>query len=136
MSIADIDPVAVVGATLASFFLGFVWYSLLFSKPWMTALGLKREDVDDSGISSTKALLASVFASFLTVMGLAILYAIQPGTLGSNLMIAGLVWGAFSLTPMLKMLFWEDRPMTLFAIDGGYELLSVMVAGVILSTWS
>jgi hypothetical protein len=128
---------AIFVATLVSFFLGFIWYTVLFSKQWMTALGVKPEDVSGSGISMSKAMSGSILASLATALGLALLYSgAKPVTWQTGLLVAGLVWAAFSMGPMFKMIFWEDRPVTLLAIDGGYEFVSIFAAAAIIIAWN
>ncbi|MCR9271211.1 MAG: DUF1761 domain-containing protein [Hyphomonadaceae bacterium] len=38
--IAGVNPLGVLFGALAMFFIGFIWYGLLFSEPWMNANGL------------------------------------------------------------------------------------------------
>jgi len=127
---------AVITAGVLSFFVGFVWYTFLFGKPWMRALGINIEDVESSGLSARRAIVASLFASIATAGGLAVIF-IWMGTssIPAGLAIGITVWIAFSLTPMFKMIFWEDRRATLVAIDGGYELASILVAVLVLLLW-
>lgn len=36
----DINYLAVALAALAAFFLGFIWYTFIFSKPWQALIGM------------------------------------------------------------------------------------------------
>lgn len=131
-----LNPFAIAAAGLTSFLVGFVWYTFLFSKPWMTALGINIEDVESSGLSSGRAIAASLAASVATAGGLAAIYGwIGTPSIPAGIALGVIVWIAFSLTPMFKMIFWEDRPATLFAIDGGYELASILAAALVLLLW-
>lgn len=135
-ALSDLNLLAVIIAGLISFVIGFVWYTFLFSKAWMSALGLNVEDVESSGLSSLRAIIASFAASVATAAGLAVVFALieKPSVL-VGVAVALMIWIAFSLTPTFKMMFWEDRPATLFAIDGGYELASIMSAALVLLLW-
>lgn len=136
VELGSINPLAVLVATLLSFLLGFLWYGFLFCKPWMTAMGLKSEDIESSGLSMKKAVIGSTAASFATALGIALLMVLLKNSLASTIFAtAVLVWFAFSLGPMFKLIFWEDRPFTLFLIDGGYELVSILVVTTILFLW-
>lgn len=127
---------AIAAAGLLSFVIGFVWYTFLFSKPWMKAMGLNIEDVQSSGLSSVRAIIASLAASLTTAAGLAVIFTWYGApSLALGLGIAATIWVAFSLTPMFKLIFWEDRSATLFTIDGGYELASIMSAALVLLLW-
>ena len=132
----NINVLAVLAAGVLSFVLGFVWYTLLFSRPWMTALGIRIEDVESSGLSSVRAVVASLAASLATAGGLAVLFDLGDVTsLSVGMGVALVVWVAFSLPPMFRMIYWEDRKPTLFAIDGGYELVSIVSAALVLVVW-
>ena len=133
----QLDIMAIIGAGFASFFLGFVWYSMLFSKQWMSALGINREDVDGSGLSIAKAIFGSLVSSFLTAIGMAVLLHLTSTTvIQQGVFLAIFVWIAFSMGPTFKMIFWEDRPVTLFLIDGGYEFVSIMATTIIIMNLS
>ncbi len=135
-ALSTISLPAVLAAGVLSFLIGFVWYTFLFSKAWMTALGLNIEDVESSGLSSVRAIVASLCASIATAAGLAAIYAwIGAPGIPLGMAVAVTVWVAFSLTPTFKMIFWEDRRATLFAIDGGYELASILAAALVLLLW-
>ena len=134
--LANINILAVITAGGASFFIGFLWYSVLFTKPWMKAMGVTAEDVHSSGISTKRAIIGSFAASLATAAGLATIYELIPNlNWGTGMLLALVVWIAFSLTPMFKMVFWEDRPVSLFSIDGGYEFFSILVVAIVLLVW-
>lgn len=137
IDISNLNLTAILVATLVSFMLGGLWYCMLFSKAWMVALGINQEDVDDANISMGRALGASAFASLLTAGALGLLLSsATPITWTFGIEVALLVWVAFSIGPMFKMVFWEERPWALFAIDGGYELVSILASAAILIAWS
>ena len=136
-AIITINVFALLAAAFASFMIGFLWFSFLFTKPWMEAMGVTSEDVRSSGISMSRAILASLAASLATAAGVAILFALIPNlNWATGLSVALVVWIAFSLTPTFKMVFWEDRPATLFIIDGGYEFFSILAIAIILLAWT
>jgi len=135
--ILNINIYGLAAAAFASFMIGFLWYSILFTKPWMEAMGVTTEDVRSSGISMPSAIFASLAASIATAAGISILFALVPiHGWATGLLMALVVWFAFSLTPMFKFVFWEDRPAILFVIDGGYEFFSIFSIAIILLAWA
>lgn len=126
---------AVAVATIASFLWGYFWYYNFFGKPWMKALGLKPEDIATSGISISKAMTASFLASFGHAIGIGILFAALQPSLTFGLIMAFTIWLLFSISAMFKSHVWEDRPLTLIFIDGGYEFVSIMSAAFIFLLW-
>lgn len=101
----------------------------------MKALGLKPEDIATSGISISKAMSASFLASIGHAVGIAILFAVLQPDLAFGLIMAFIIWLLFSISAMFKMHVWEDRPLTLILIDGGYEFISIMTAAAIILLW-
>lgn len=135
-NLANFNPVAVLVAGLVSFMLGGLWYCVFFSKAWMTALGINQEDVDDANIPMGRALMGSAGASLVTAIALAMLLSgTDPIPWTYGIQVSLLVWIAFSIGPMFKMVFWEERPWSLLAIDGGYELASILAVATVLIAW-
>lgn len=136
INVSQLNFWAICAGAVASFVLSGVWYTFLFGKPWLAALGISYEDVEDSGIPMGRALMGTLVASFLASGCLALLFSgWEAPPWHEVFVIAGLVWLGFSMTPMLKRAFWEDRPWTLIAIDGGFELVSILSIAAIVVAW-
>jgi hypothetical protein len=58
---------AILGATLASFALGGLWYGPIFGKAWMAAIGKKQEELPSNAtpfiVSFVTALITSIVTS-------------------------------------------------------------------------
>lgn len=127
-----VNWLAVLAAALASFVLGGIWYSALFSKAWQAAAGLSDAQVAGGnkalmfGAAFALGLIESaVFALFLgpnpaPMLGVGAGFA------------AGLCWVAAGLG--LTYLF-ERRSLKLFLINGGYATLQFTAIGAILGFW-
>lgn len=132
----NLSILAILVATFITFNLGYLWYYKLFAKPWMAAMGLKKDDIDGSNVNIGRAMIGSVTASLATVIGVALLLQLaNPVGIIGALSLGLLVWVAFSMTPVFKLIFWEDRPVMLVVIDGFYELTSIILAVLILFYW-
>ena len=133
----DINWLATVLTGIAAFMLGSLWYSSrLFGNPWMRAMGLTLNDIKDSGKPMGPALLASLASSLLMCLVMAILLK----SLGTNdwqygVGLGALVYVGFNGASFFRLIFWEDRPITLFLISGGYDLCCFMLAGGLLVLW-
>ncbi len=111
--------------------LGGIWYSpVLFAKPWLSAMGMKKEDMAGGGKSILLALLPSV------VMVLAVAYfAHVTSTHG--------VWRGFYLGLKLGLGFitaqlvlnnlFQKGNWKLVAIDSGYAVVGLGLVGAILA---
>lgn len=129
----DINYLAVLAAAVSAFVLGGLWYSgALFGNAWMAAAGLRKEQVEAAnmarvlGIAFVWSLLgALVFAMFLgpsPSLGLGI---------GAGF-AAGLFWVAGSYAINYQ---FEQRPLKLLLINGGYHTAQYTLYGLILGLW-
>jgi formate/nitrite transporter FocA (FNT family) len=129
----DINYFAVLLAAISAFVLGGLWYSsVLFGNAWMTAAGLTKGQVEAAnmarvlGVSFVWALLgALVFALFL---GPAPSLALGLGAGFS----AGLFWVAGSYAINYQ---FEQRPLKLLLINGGYHTVQYTLYGLVLGLW-
>jgi hypothetical protein len=125
------------GGTVLGMVIGMLWYSpLLFCNLWLKTMGIKMADIAESGISQAAAYTTSTFAHALMsfVMGFFILNLKIHGF--SYGMILGLIcWAGFNFTSVIKYVFFETRPWTLFLIDAGYDIACFMLTGGIFAQW-
>jgi Protein of unknown function (DUF1761) len=141
----EIQPnlVAIAIAVVANFFLGFIWYTPLFGKRWARELGLP-EGYEAKGGDLAKGLICNAIGCFLIAFVLSSnIAAWTPSTWGSSLQglspivqsinAAVFTWLGFMVPILLNGVAWEKRSWTLFAINGGYYLLSLFVAALIIT---
>ncbi|MFT3726958.1 MAG: DUF1761 domain-containing protein [Terricaulis sp.] len=127
-----VNWLAVVAAALSSFVLGGVWYSALFSKPWMKAAGLTEEQVRAGnpliifGGSFVLALITS--ATFAIFLGPNV--DAMTGSLYG--LCAGACWVATSFG---STYLFERKTLSLLLINGGYRAVQFTLIGLILGAW-
>lgn len=133
MDLSSINWLAAIVAAIAAFVLGGAWYSpALFAKPWMRASGVTEEKAKSAnmpvvfGVAFVWALLGALcFAMFLgpkPELG----FAVGAG------FAAGLFWVAGSFAINYQ---FEQRPLSLLAINGGYHTAQYTLYGLILGLW-
>lgn len=129
----EINYFAVIAAAVAAFVLGGIWYApFLFGKPWMEATGITEERAKQAnmakvfGVSFIWSLLgAFVFAMFLGPAP-AFGFATAAG------FAAGLFWVAGSFAINYQ---FEQRPLKLLLINGGYHTAQYTLYGAIIGLW-
>ena len=132
---------AVALAAVATMVLGFLWYSpWLFARAWTIAMGYDPDDKakiaemqKNAGPIYGIALVASLASAFVLakiVVGMTIaspLYGMKVGFA---------VWLAFVATVQLTDKLFGQRPMKLFLINTGYQLVCYLAMGAILGKWA
>jgi len=132
---------AVALAGIATMVIGFLWYSpLLFARPWMVAMGYDPNDKariaemqKSAGPMYGISLLASLISAFVlakVLVGMTIYSALYGMKIGFA------VWLAFVATVQLTDKMFGQRPMKLFLINTGYQLVCYVVMGAILGKWA
>jgi len=131
---------AVLGAAVATMVIGFLWYSpFLFGKPWMIAMGYDPEDKAKTKEMQKSAgplygisMLASLLSAF--VLG-KIIYNLAIATAPYGMKVGFAVWLAFVATVQLTDTLFGKRPLKLFLINTGYQLVCYLTMGAILGQW-
>lgn len=120
----DISPLAVGLAALATFVIGGLWHSLLLARPWQRAAGVTDEQLKHGA--------PRIFiGSFLLALVMAVSLAAFIGSGGFMFgtvagLAAGVTWVAAAFG--VNYLF-ERRPLALWAINAGYNVIAFTVMG-------
>jgi len=134
MQLAPINWFAILVAIISNFIIGGLWYSpMLFVNRWLAMSGVDKK-VFDAGLPM--ALIGDFFSALVIalVLNQVIRWSGAAGVAG-GLMIAVLVWIGFVASVLLTQVTYEHRPFAFFAISAGYRLVTLLVAGAILSVW-
>lgn len=133
----EVNYLAVLVAAVATFVLGALWYSpLLFAKPWMRMHGYTEEKLKSMQKEAGKAYAVSIVAYLVMAYVLAILVSwtgVQGASGGACL--GSLCWLGFAATIGLTALMFSDKPLGTYLIDAAYQLVYLVVMGVILAVW-
>lgn len=133
MNFSHVDFLAVTFAALSSFMLGALWYSpLMFKQVWMESCGLT--ELDLAQMDAKWVFLGSFTLCFIT----AFVFSVFIGR-ETSLGIAvgtGFSIGLFLITaPMAIGYIFEQRPLKLLLVNGGYHTLQFSLMGLVLGIW-
>lgn len=135
----DINWLAVALAALAAFFLGYLWYTVIFGKPWQRLIGVGVKEAGETGtgaasIADTPNLGRLLVGSLILEIVAAFILAWHLGT-GAGWM-TGLTTGAL-LGVVVALAFgvnylFEGKPLSLWLINGSYNIVVFAAMGAII----
>lgn len=136
MILYDVNILAVVIATFANMIIGMIWYSSsAFGKTWMKLVKLTEADRKKTNMKQSFAL--GLLGAFLGCYILAVLLTIvHPTTVERALNFGFLLWLGLILPSEISGMAWEQRPMKLMLINGGWSFVSILVTMFILFVWA
>ena len=140
MEFMGVNLLSVLAAAIATMILGFLWYSpILFAKPWTVAMGYDPNDkakMDEMRKGAGKLYGITFVASLLSAFVLAKIIDVATVTSALYGMKIGFaVWLGFVTTVQLTSMLFKKRPIKLYLIDTGYQLVCYLVMGAILAKW-
>jgi hypothetical protein len=129
-----VNWLAIAASVIANFVIGGLWYSpALFVRPWLNMSGVNKQ-VFDAGLP--KALLGDLLSAIAMAIVLNQLLRWSGAIgFGSGLLVSVVVWVGFVASVLLTQVTYEHRPFAFFSISAGYRFATLIVMGIILSTW-
>src|ERR1700733_3400916 len=100
----NINLLAVLVCAVSSFVIGGLWYSLIFNKMWLKAMGKTKEDFKDAkpGLPMLLSFVASIIMAFILAHILNLSFGRCPNPvpdLQTAIETVGGCWVAFTLMP-------------------------------------
>lgn len=135
-----VNYLAVAVSAVVLFVLGGLWYSkAMFARPWIALHGKSEEQMkaEATAGSPMALLLVCAFLSALVISWVmaVILNHFQPLTMLKGIEVAILCWLGFAGVTSLNTSMFSMKPKALWAIDSGYNLVSFILAALILTAW-
>jgi hypothetical protein len=127
----EINFLAVGLAALAAFFLGYLWYTVIFAKPWQELIGMKAQGNGAETPNLGRLLIGSLILEIIMAFNLAAFIGADADWkfgLGAGL-AAGLGW--VSLAFGVNYMF-EGKPFKLWLINASYNTVVFAVMGLII----
>jgi cytochrome b subunit of formate dehydrogenase len=115
--------------------LGFLWYGPLFGEPWMDMVGLDMAEVE-ANPPGAGIWISNIIATVIPLYALAWLFkqmGVDSGIRGAG--IGLLISFSFVFLSKLAGDLFAQNPYALSWITGGYDMVSLTLAGFILGAW-
>lgn len=125
----QVNFLAVFLGAAAFFAVGFVWYSLLFAKPWQRAAGLSDEQIR----SGNMVLIFGLTFLFQVLIALMLGHTIARTSPSPRaIMMIATGFGGAIMTPAVGIQYlFQRKSGRLFAIDAGYMIVGMAAMGVV-----
>jgi hypothetical protein len=131
-----VNYLAVLVSAIAIFLLGGLWYSpVMFAKRWAALQNRTAEEMKAAGASP--AMFVQVFlCGFVTAWALeVVLNHFMILTIPKGIGVGVVCWLGFAAATSYGTALFSAKPKALWIIDSGYNLVSIVVASVILTVW-
>lgn len=128
MDFTAISWLAVLLGALAFFVVGALWYGLLFSKPWLRAVGI---NPDEPGGNVPLTFGGTFVLEVLAAVGLAAVIGADASA-GTGLWIGAAVGVLLAATTLAVQYAYERRPAILWAINLGHTVVGFAAMGTVI----
>lgn len=134
----EVNYLALILAVVISMVLGFLWYSsALFGKPWMKRMGHTPESIKKDQSQMGKWYLVSAVAALVTAYVLSHVMSLSENFYNYTPVMSGLssafwMWLGFIAPVQLTDVLFGKRDWTLYAINTGYQLVSILLMGLVI----
>lgn len=130
----ELNYLAVTAAAIASFLLGWLWYSsVLFAGDWMHENRLSEEVLRNS--NPWKTHVPGFVALWVMAAVLAILIG-SGATLKSGVNLGALIGIGVTGASLALLAAYERKSLRHYLINAGYILLALMISGGIIGAWN
>jgi len=139
MALPVVNYLAVLVAGVLIFVLGGLWYSpVLFAKRWMALMGKTEEQLRAGAAGSSMPVLYGLafVSGLVSAWALAVvLNHFPPLTLGRAAAVGVLCWLGFAAPTSFATAIFSQTPKPLWLLNSGYNLVSFVLAAVLLTVW-
>ncbi len=133
MTIAGINVIAVLAATIAGMAVGALWYSpLLFARPWMRAIGKEPTDIKPT---PRPFFVAGIANLVMATMLAGLMFHVGGAQIRTGVVSALLVWLGFVATTIAVNHQFQGQPFALTLIDAGHWLAVLVVMAVVIGAF-
>ncbi len=136
MEFSGMNYISVVVGAILNMVLGFLWYGMIFSKPWAKLAGMTEEKLESAkarmGMTYSMTFVWALFSA--SVMQIVVrtfgIMTVQEAVLLAVILWLGLTGAAFFTNGA-----FEQRPLKLTLIDSGYFLVAMIMLSALFTFW-
>lgn len=134
--LSDLNYLAILVTAVVIFAIGALWYTALFGKQWLAAHAYTPEQLEGMKQGMGKAYGLS-FVAYLVLAAVMDLLIVRLGITEalSGVKLGVTCWLGFVATIGLTANLYSNKRLATYLIDATYQLVFMVVAGVILAIW-
>ncbi len=123
------DYLAILGAAVVTFILGWLWHGPLFGKVWVKLSNITPEQIEKgkADMKSGKMLKSMILALIFCIITAAVLnkfmMMLGVSTYAGALSLAFFIWFGFQLTLLANGYLWEGKSAKLFSFNFVYQFV-------------
>ena len=142
MHFYSVNWLAILASAVAAMIVGFLWYSpILFARPWMALMGYNPDDKaamekmqKEAGPVYAQAFLCSLVSAIFLALVITRMMVPEENLL-RGLKISFGIWLGFVATVQYTGVLFAKKPIKLFLIETGYQLVCYLIMGTIITKW-
>jgi len=129
--LANLNWISVLLAFVPYFFLGALWFTLLFSKPYKISLGRDNETLPNKPIFIVGPALCSLV---ITIASASLIYALNINSFGGALEFSLVIGIGYLVANTVNIAINPNipRPILYGIISGSYHLVGIIIVSIIL----
>ena len=142
MHVPPVNYLAVLVTGIVIFALGGLWYSpVLFVKKWLALQGrtVEQERAQAASANMPVMYLSAFITALITAWVMALVFAHFNRSIelswAHGVLFGFLFWLGFAATTSYATAIFSGKPKQLWLIDSMYNLVSFVIAGIILAVW-
>lgn len=131
--------IALLVAGIIPMAIGSLWYGPAFGDLWLRLTGKTEEEIRES-MSPVKMYVVTFIMSLVMAWVLAQLIQLRADAFTvdgvfSGIQVAFMMWLGFVATVGYQAVAFEDKKITLYALNMTYNLVSMVAMGALLGVW-
>ena len=109
----------------------------MFAEPWLRLLGKTMEQLTEEGHGTVLPMAAAVVGSLITsyVLALAINASSDSPGLVDGIVVGALLWAGLAGVQSLLGFLFSGRPLRLWILDSGNQLVTFVLMGLVIGLW-
>ena len=142
MQFPAINYLAVLVAAIVIFVLGGLWYSpALFAKRWIALQNKTEEQMRAEAAAANMplmygiAFICSFIQAWVMAMVMGHMSQVADMSVAHAAIFSALLWAGFAGATSYASSLFSGHPRQLWAINSFYNLVSFILAGIILAVW-